>query len=111
MSNINDDYNVANSNTFKTEAAQLEETILGSITINGCCCSAHNSKPKHVTKVSFNNKSYSDGHYKDGTIHITVGLSHNTNHPSPIDPNPLMHIQDIALLMPSKMTAKDTQVP
>jgi hypothetical protein len=51
-----------------------------------------------MTKVSFNNKTYSDGQYKDGTIHITVDSGHDTNHPSPIDPDPLTHILGIAML-------------
>jgi hypothetical protein len=51
-----------------------------------------------MTKVSFNNKTYSDGQYKDGTIHITVDSGHDANHPSPIDPNPLTHILGIAML-------------
>jgi hypothetical protein len=32
------------------------------------------------------------------SFYITVGLGHNTNHPSPIDPNPLMHVLGIVML-------------
>jgi hypothetical protein len=80
------------------KAAKLEEAILGLTTINGCRCFTHNQIPTRLTKVSFDNKSYSDGQYKDGTIHITVDSGHDANHPSPIDPDPLMHILGIALL-------------
>jgi hypothetical protein len=51
-----------------------------------------------TNKVSFDNKSYSDGQYKGGTIHITVDSDHDANHPSPIDPDPLMHVLGIAML-------------
>ncbi len=33
-----------------------------------------------------------------GTIHITVDSGHDANHPSPIDPDPLMHVLGIAML-------------
>ena len=52
--------------------------------------------PTRLTKVNFNNKSYSHGHYKDGTNHITVNSDHDSNHPSPIDPDPLMHVLGVA---------------
>jgi hypothetical protein len=51
-----------------------------------------------MTKISFNSKTYSDGQYKDGTIHITVDSGHNAKHPSPINPNPLTHVLGIAML-------------
>jgi hypothetical protein len=51
-----------------------------------------------LTKVSIDNKSYSDGQYKDGTIQITLDSGHDANHPSPIDLDPLVHILGIALL-------------
>jgi hypothetical protein len=51
-----------------------------------------------LTKVSFDNKSYLDGQYKGGTIHITVDSGHDTDHPSPINPDPLMHVLEIAML-------------
>ncbi len=31
-------------------------------------------------------------------MHITVGAGHNNNHPSPIDPDPYMHILGVELL-------------
>jgi hypothetical protein len=49
-------------------------------------------------KVSFKNKSYSNGTYKDGTVHVTVNAGHDNDHPSPIDPDPYMHVLGIALL-------------
>jgi hypothetical protein len=49
-------------------------------------------------KVSFNNKSYSDGTYKDCTMHIMVGTGQDNNHPSPIEPDPYMHILGVAML-------------
>jgi hypothetical protein len=51
-----------------------------------------------LTKVSFDNKSYSDSQYKGGTIHITVDSGHDADHPSPIDPDPLMYVLGIAML-------------
>ncbi len=51
-----------------------------------------------MAKVSFDNKSYLNGQYNDGTIHITVDSGHNVDHPSPIDPDPLMHVLGIGLL-------------
>jgi hypothetical protein len=44
------------------------------------------------------NKSYSNGTYKDGTVHITIGAGHNNNHPSPINPDPYTHILGIAMV-------------
>ncbi len=46
----------------------------------------------------FDNKSYPDGKYRDGTIHITVDTSHDADHPSPIDPDPLMHALGTAMM-------------
>ncbi len=93
---LNED--IANNKMVNTNADELEEAILGSTTINGRNCSTCNQIPTRVTKVSFNNKTYSDGQYKDVTIHITVDLGHAANHPSPIDLNPLTHILGIAML-------------
>jgi hypothetical protein len=81
-----------------TKAAKLEEEILGSTAIDGCCRSTHNRIPTSLTKVSFDNKSYSDGQYKGGTIHITVDSGHNANLPSPINTDPLMHVLGIPML-------------
>jgi hypothetical protein len=92
------DEDIADNETVNTKAGKLEEAILGSTTIDRRRCSTHNRIPTRVTKVSFNNKTYSDGQYKDGTIHITVDSGHDANHPSPINPNPLTHIQGIAML-------------
>ena len=57
-----------------------------------------NRNQMRLTKVNFNNKTYSDGHYKDGTIHITIDSGHNADHPSPINPDPLIHVMGVALL-------------
>jgi hypothetical protein len=80
------------------KAAELEEEILGSTTIDGRRRSTRNRIPTSLTKVSFDNKSYSDGQYKGGTIHITVDSGHNADHPSPINPDPLMHVLGITML-------------
>jgi hypothetical protein len=42
--------------------------------------------------------SYPDGKYRDGTIHITVDTGHDAYHTSLIDPNPLMHALDTAMM-------------
>ncbi len=89
---------IAHDKTDNIKAAKLEKVILGSTTTDGRRCSTRNQIPTRVTNVSFNNKTYSDGQYKDGTIHITVDSGHNANHPSPIDPDPLTHILGIAML-------------
>ncbi len=89
---------IANNKTVNTKAAKLEEAILRSTTIDGHRCSTRNQIPTCMAKVSFNNKSYSDGQYKDGTIHVTVVSGHDTNHPSPINPDPLTHILGKAML-------------
>jgi hypothetical protein len=34
----------------------------------------------------------------DGTFHITTNSSHDAKHPSPTDPDPLMHILKTALI-------------
>jgi hypothetical protein len=62
------------------EAAKIEEAILGSTTVDGLRCSTRIPIPPHITKVSFNNKLYSDGTYKNSTIHITVDAGHNNDH-------------------------------
>jgi hypothetical protein len=98
MTNIDDDDNATDNKTIDAEAAEMEEAVLGSTTIDRRCCSTRNRTPTRFTKVSFDNKPYSDGQYKEGTIHITVDSGHDTNHPSPIDPDPLMHVLGIAML-------------
>jgi hypothetical protein len=35
---------------------------------------------------------------KNGTVHITVNSEHDTNHPSPIDSDPLMHVLGTTML-------------
>ncbi len=92
------DNDIANNKMVNTKAAELEEAILGYTTINRCRHSTRKQIPTHVTKVSFNNKTYSDDQYKDGTIHITVDSGHNADHPAPIDPDPLTHVLGIAML-------------
>jgi hypothetical protein len=59
-----------------------------------------------LTKVSFDNKSYLDGQYKGGTIHITVDSGHNADHPSLIDPDPLMHVLGIPILHYTNLEAR-----
>jgi hypothetical protein len=80
------------------EAAKIKEAILGSTTVDGLRRSTRIPIPPRITKVSFNNKSYFDGTYKDGTIHITVDAGHDNDHPSLINPDPYMHVLGIALL-------------
>ncbi len=98
MTDIDDDDNATDDETIDAEAAEMEEAVLGSTTIGGRCCSTCNPTPTRFTKVSFDNKSYSDGQYKEGTVHITVDSGHDTDHPSPINPDPLMHFLGIAML-------------
>jgi hypothetical protein len=92
------DKDMDNNESVDTKATKLEEAILGLNSIDRRNRSTCNRVPTCLTKVSFDNKSYSDGQYKDGTIHITVDSGHNANHPSPIDPDPLMHVLGIAML-------------
>ncbi len=92
------DEDMDNDESVNAEAAELEEEILGSTTIDGRRCSTRNQIPTSLTKVGFDNKSYLDGQYKGGTIHITVDSGHDTDHPSPINPDPLMHVLGIAML-------------
>jgi hypothetical protein len=81
-----------------TVATNTEDEDLGSIVIGGICRSAHASAPRCHTKVGFDNKSYSDCKYRDGNIHITMGTGHDTDHPSLIKPNPLMHTLGTAMM-------------
>jgi hypothetical protein len=80
------------------EAAKIEEAVIGSITVNGLHPSTRIPIPPRITKVSFKNNLYSNGTYKDGIVYITVNTGHDNDHPSPIDPDPYMHILGIALL-------------
>ncbi len=75
-----------------------EDENLRSIIIGGVRCSAHAPAPQCLTNVGFDNNSYPDCKYRDGTIHITVDTGHNTNHPSPINPDPLMHALGTAMM-------------
>ncbi len=84
-----------------------EEAVLGLTTIDGRRHSTCNRTPTCFTKVSFDNKSYSDGQYTNGTVHITVDSGHDTNHPSPINPSPLMHVLGTALLHYTNPKARD----
>jgi hypothetical protein len=61
MTNIDDDDNATDDKTIDAKAAKMEEAVLGSTTINGRRCSTRNRTPTCFTKVSFDNKSYSDG--------------------------------------------------
>jgi hypothetical protein len=81
-----------------TTQAIIADEDLGSIIIGGQQCSARVPAPRQLTKVGFNNKSYSDGKYKDDTIHIAVGTGHDANHPSLIDPDPLLHALGTTML-------------
>ena len=51
-----------------------------------------------VLQLTDQYKSYSGGKYKNGTVHITVDLGHDTDHPSPINSEPLMHVLGTAML-------------
>ncbi len=87
------------------EATNNKAAILGSITTDGLRCSTQVPLPPCITKVSFNNKSYSVGICKDGTMHITVGAGQDNNHPSPINPDPYMHVLGVAILHCSIQTS------
>ncbi len=82
----------------EADAAKEEEETFGSTYFNGQHRSTRNQIPTRLTKVNFDNKSYTDGHYKDGTIHITIPSHHDADHPFPINPDPLMHVLGVALL-------------
>ncbi len=98
MTNTDDDEDITDDELLDAEAAEMEEAILGSTTIDGRRRSTRNRTPTCFTKVSFDNKSYSDNQYKNSTVRITVNSGHDTNQPSPIDPNPLMHVLGTAML-------------
>ena len=104
MTNTDDDEDRSDDEMLDVEAAEIKDVVLGSdvalgsTTINGRHRSTRNRTPTCFTKVSFDNKSYSDGQNKNGTFHITVDLGNNTNHPSPINPDPLMHVLGTAML-------------
>ncbi len=87
-----------NNESVDAKAAELEEEILRSTTINGRRRSTRNRILTSLTKVNFDSKSHSDRQYKGGTIHITVDSGHDADHPSPIGPDPLMHILGIPML-------------
>ncbi len=95
MTNTVDNKDITDDKTLDAKAAEMKKAVLGSTTIHGRRCSTH---PTCFTKVSFDNKSYSDGQYKNGTIHITMDLGHDTDHPSLINPDPLMHVLGTAML-------------
>ena len=94
----NNDNDDVSTDVDATELDDMEEAVLESTTIDGLRRSTQNRIPRRLTKVNFNNKSYSDGQYKDGTIHITVDSGHNNDHPSPINPDPIMHVLGTAML-------------
>jgi hypothetical protein len=58
-------------------ATNTEDKDLGSIIIGGVHCSASAPAPQLHMKVGFDNKSYLDSKYRDGTIHIMVGTGHD----------------------------------
>jgi hypothetical protein len=93
---ITDDY--AEDPVDNKEAAEIKENVLGSTTVGNLRCSTCIPIPPCITKVSFKNKLYSDGTYKDGTLHVTVDAGHNNDHPSPINPDPYIHVPGTALL-------------
>ncbi len=80
------------------EAAKIEEAVHGSNTVDSLSCSTCIFIPPRITKVSFKNKLYSNGTYKDSTVHITVNACHNNDHPSPINQDPYMHLLGIVML-------------
>ena len=98
MTNSNNDKDITEDESLDAKAAKMEKAVLGSTTIDRRGCSTRNRTPTCFTKVSFNNKSYSGGKYKNGTVHITVDLGHDTDHPSPINSEPLMHVLGTAML-------------
>jgi hypothetical protein len=59
--NTEDEKNIPDNEWLDADAAKMEETVLGSTTIDGRHRSTRNRTPTRFTKVSFNNKSYSDG--------------------------------------------------
>ncbi len=67
------DEDMDDNESVDAKATELEEAILGSTTINGRRCFTRNRIPTRLTKVSFDNKSYSDGQYKDGLVLILAG--------------------------------------
>ncbi len=56
MTNIDDDDNATDNKTIDAEAAEMEEAVLGSTTIDGRRRSTCNRTPTRFTKVSFDNK-------------------------------------------------------
>jgi hypothetical protein len=105
------DKDMYDNESVDAEATKLEEEILGSTTIDGRRRSTRNQIPTSLTKVSFNNKSYSDDQYKDGTIYITVDSGHDADHLSPIDPDPLMHVLGITMLHYTNPEARAVAFP
>jgi hypothetical protein len=75
-----------------------EEDDLGSIIVDSRRWPSRTPAPRHFTKIGFDKKLYLDGQYKVGTIHITTSF-HDANHPSPIDPDPLMHALGTAAIL------------
>ena len=94
----NNDDDKVSTDIDATELEDMEEAVLESTTIDRLRRSTRNQIPRRLTKVNFDNKSYSNGQYKDGTIHITVDSGLNTDHPSPINPDPIMNVQGTAML-------------
>ena len=89
-SNDTNDDGGANDKMVNDKAAELEEAILSSTTSNGHRHSALIPNPTQVTtNVSFDNKSYSMGHYKDALsillwIRVTMPMT-----PPPLIPTHL----------------------
>ena len=72
MTNTDNENTIPDDESLDANAAEMEEAVLGSTTVDGRRRSTRNRTPTRFTKVSFDNKSYSDGQYKNGTVHITV---------------------------------------
>jgi hypothetical protein len=81
------------------EAANIKATILGSATIDCFHSSTQVPLPPRITKISFNNKSYSNGTYKGSTVHIMDGVGHDNKHPSPINLDLYMHVLGVACFL------------
>ncbi len=76
-----------------TEDKDLESIVIGCVRHSARAPASH----PHM-KVGFDNKSYPDGKYRDGAIHIMVGTGHDADRPSPIYPDPLMHTLGTAMM-------------
>ena len=86
------------ANIEEANAAEIEEATFGSIYFNGQRQSTRNHILMRKSNINFDNKSYTNVHYKDRTIHITIPSCHDANQPSPTNTDQLMHVLGVALL-------------